>query len=240
MTDQPPASPCRRDDQHGPHDFEVWGRVFRCPGAEPSPAADTQRDRTRLLHLLSRLRDGRLLPAERDLLADAVTALADADARRFGTHDLDICAADLRRANERAEAAEAAITRVRAQRDWWKCAAHQAVAGQRTDLPDDDSSTPPRPGQRLTADMIRSAQPATEAEPAGPDWTRYLRRPCGEVGPHPAHRYTRFPYVIDAEAYGCPGTVGPEPRPLVISIELDDTALTAAIRRAFRTPGSPS
>jgi hypothetical protein len=36
----PPASPCRRDDQHAPHDFEVWGRVFRCPGTEDAAPAE--------------------------------------------------------------------------------------------------------------------------------------------------------------------------------------------------------
>jgi hypothetical protein len=57
--------------------------VADCPIApcvqrrQSSPATDPQRDRTRLLHLLGRLRNGALLPAEVDLLADAVTALAN-------------------------------------------------------------------------------------------------------------------------------------------------------------------
>jgi hypothetical protein len=42
ITSDPPetASPCRRDDQHAPHDFEVWGRVFRCPGTEDAAPAE--------------------------------------------------------------------------------------------------------------------------------------------------------------------------------------------------------
>jgi hypothetical protein len=38
VTAQIPASPCRRNDQHDAHEFEVYGRTFRCPGVTFEPA----------------------------------------------------------------------------------------------------------------------------------------------------------------------------------------------------------
>lgn len=49
-------------------------------------------------------------------------------------------------------------------------------------------------------------------QPAEPDWTVHLRRPCGEIGEHPAHRYTRSPYLLSSDAYGCPGVASSDLR----------------------------
>ncbi|MEU0018005.1 hypothetical protein ABZ173_10080 [Streptomyces rochei] len=37
MTERPPHSPCRRNDRHNAHEFEVYGRPFWCPGHAPIP-----------------------------------------------------------------------------------------------------------------------------------------------------------------------------------------------------------
>ncbi|MFE6428129.1 hypothetical protein ACFVOB_22090 [Streptomyces rochei] len=37
MTERPPHSPCRRNDRHDAHEFEVYGWPFWCPGHAPVP-----------------------------------------------------------------------------------------------------------------------------------------------------------------------------------------------------------
>ncbi|MFI0268600.1 hypothetical protein [Streptomyces luteogriseus] len=39
MSQRPPHSPCRRNDRHDAHEFEVYGRPFWCPGFAPSGPA---------------------------------------------------------------------------------------------------------------------------------------------------------------------------------------------------------
>lgn len=74
---------------------------------------------------------------------------------------------------------------------------------------------------------------AVREQPAEPDWTLHLRRPCGEISPHPAHRYTRFPYVIDAETYGCPGVATPGLRTQPAEPLADAAAELADAYRAY-------
>lgn len=51
-TDQPPLSPCRRNDRHDAHVYEVYGRPFQCPGYTP---AEQQRTDAKLLAELAPL-----------------------------------------------------------------------------------------------------------------------------------------------------------------------------------------
>lgn len=37
MSERPPHSPCRRNDRHDAHEFDVYGRPFWCPGYAPDP-----------------------------------------------------------------------------------------------------------------------------------------------------------------------------------------------------------
>ncbi|MFF7829760.1 hypothetical protein ACFZCM_31545 [Streptomyces rochei] len=54
MTERPPHSPCRRNDRHDAHEFEVYGRPFWCPGFTPasSPPADQTGLRDRIAEAL--------------------------------------------------------------------------------------------------------------------------------------------------------------------------------------------
>lgn len=79
--DLPPGHDGEHASRTTPDTTYRWSAALGEPRPAPQPTADASapdRDRTRLLHLLGRLRDGRLLTAEVDLLANAVTALADA------------------------------------------------------------------------------------------------------------------------------------------------------------------